>query len=304
MKKIILDCDPGIDDLVAIALLKVLDVEVLGLTTVCGNQTIDKCTRNALSILESWNLNIPVYEGAKQPMFRKFIGASEIHGDTGLCSVCLKDSTYKVKEIPAHTFIYQKALELKGELEIVAIGPLTNLGIALTLYPNLKNLIKKITIMGGGHKYGNVTPAAEFNIYADPDAAKLVFDSGIHVDMVGLDVTMSQGLDMAEISQLESLVTTELGTQLVQALKDIYNIGTKFGLEYAYLHDPIALLHAIIPDFTTSHDYRIDIETKGKYTLGKTVVDVDNTRKMEPNASLVTDFKKEILIEYLKKLIV
>ena len=303
MRRIIIDCDPGLDDLVALALVNTLDnTELLGITTVSGNQTVEVCTKNALEINEFFHLNVPVHKGAVQPIYRKQQIADEIHGTSGVGNVKLPKTEKLQSDIPAHKFLIDASKKYKEELDIVAVGPLTNIALAILNDPGFAKRVRSITLMGGGHQHGNVTPAAEFNIYADPDAAKIVFESAANITVLPLDATMSEGLSEEDISTITKNIKSNQGLALKTALIDILNIGRKFNNEFAFLHDPIALLALTEKDFISGKEYRVDIETKGQLTLGKTVVDLYNTTKREPNVFFANHYDKKILLKKLNEM--
>ena len=181
---IILDCDTGVDDAIAIMLInKIKKFDLKCITTVAGNVEIEKTTHNTLRVLQLINADIPVYKGAARPMFRNQITAAEVHGQDGLGGVNLPLGFNKVGDLPAWDVIYHEAIRSNGLMEIITIGPLTNLGLAFTKYRDLGKYLKRIVVMGGSATSGNITPAAEFNVYADPEAADIVFNSGVPVVM-------------------------------------------------------------------------------------------------------------------------
>lgn len=300
MKKIIIDCDPGLDDFIALLLAANEDVEILGITTVAGNVQVETCTRNALDIVDFYQIDTKVYEGANKPVYREYLGAEEVHGNTGLGSVKLSKAQGRVEPKEASDFIIEASKTC--DLEVIAIGPLTNIAQALVKDPSLEDRMH-LTIMGGGHKHGNVTPAAEFNIYADPEAAHMVFESHLDITMVGLDVTMSDGLSQEEISALGQKAKNEKSLGLIKALEDILEVGRMYGLDKAYLHDPIALLAALDKDFAKGKYHYGIVETEGEHTLGKTVIDVDDTTARRKNVLFIEEYNKNILIERLEGLI-
>lgn len=280
---IILDCDPGLDDAIAIFIaLASPEFDVKGIVTVAGNQTLDKVTRNALQLLDVCESDVPVIRGAALPLVRDQVTAGYVHGESGLKTLVLPEPM-KTAQNNAMQFIYDTAVELKGELVIVAVGPLTNIAHVLLIHPDLKNHVKKIVIMGGGHHNGNITPAAEFNIFADPEAAQVVFDSGIELIMVGLDVTMADGLSKDEVLSLFTKHNEK--TKIIEhILLDMVNSEGLGYKPWAYIHDAMALMVLLYDDLLSGRWCHVDIETMGERTYGKTVVDYYDTHQLPKNA--------------------
>ena len=188
--KIILDCDPGHDDAVAIMLAgKSPKIDLLGITVVAGNQTLDNTQRNALNVVQCLGLDVPVYAGCGQPMIREKITAGDIHGKTGLDGPVFEPLTRKLEPEHAVNYIVKTLMESDDPITMVTTGPMTNLAMAMRMEPRIIDKIERIVLMGGAYTNGNVTPAAEFNIVADADAAYVCFTSGRPITMVGLDVT-------------------------------------------------------------------------------------------------------------------
>lgn len=282
-KPIIIDCDPGIDDAIALIIaFKAPEIDVRGITTVAGNQTLDKTTRNALALVEAFKVDIPVARGSAYPLLRNQVTAGYVHGESGLKSLILPEPKKEALPDAIH-FLYQEALKAKGDLEIVAVGPLTNIAQLILIHPDVIPLIRKLTIMGGGHGFGNITPAAEFNFYADPEAAKVVFESGIDLVMVGLDVTVADGLSKKDIEGI--FRTSNPSTDIIRyILDDMVNSEGSGYKALAYIHDAMALLTLFYPDMLQGGFYHVDIETKGRIGYGKSVVDLHGVTKKPANA--------------------
>lgn len=274
MRKIIIDCDPGIDDLLTLFFANASkELDILGITTVSGNATIDNATRNALQITSFLKMNVNVYKGAKHSLFGDVITAEDIHGSTGLGSIVLPNTEKKYESVVAHKFIAQEIIKYPNEVEILAIGPLTNISKLFMSYPNLVGKIKMLTIMGGGHKHGNVTPTAEFNIYADPEAAKMVFESGVKIRVIPLDATMSNGISEEIMYDIFRGKKSQESSILETAVLECINISKKFGIDHAHLHDPLALFSMLHPDSVYGGYYDVTVDFLGELTRGKTVVD-------------------------------
>lgn len=291
----LLDCDTGVDDAIAILLSKHLEhLELVAVTSVAGNVEIDKTTANALRVLELAGINVPVYRGAERPMFCEPVTAHYVHGQNGLGDLDVPEPKGKPEAPPAWDAIYETARRYAGELVIIAIGPLTNLGLALAKYRELPGLIKRIVIMGGAAVGGNVTPAAEFNIYVDPEAADMVFTCGAPVYMCGLDVTMPAYLTADELDELAAL-----GSKQAKFARDVaqgilaYSEGFDPPLPGMCMHDPVTLLYVDDDSYFTTERAGVRVETKGILTRGKTVTDLYSDQQMEHNAYVVTGVDRE-----------
>ncbi|PKL07395.1 MAG: hypothetical protein CVV51_14340 [Spirochaetae bacterium HGW-Spirochaetae-7] len=291
MKKILIDCDPGIDDAIAILMaLAAPELEVVGITAVGGNVGVDTTARNALALAAlaaggAPDRQVPVARGADLAMFAEKRRAESVHGIDGLGGVRLPEPSWPLEKIPAWDFIRDAALRSGGSLEIVAIGPLTNIAMTLAAYPAAARSIKAIHIMGGSAGLGNATPAAEFNIYADPHAAAAVFQSGIPITMCGLDVTRRASLTPSGLEALKAIGGRVLSPAC--AMLDHYLAAYRgFGLNALALHDPLVVAHIVDPSLVTFRPYRVEVETEGKYTTGKTVVDIHGIAKRPPNAQV------------------
>lgn len=296
----LLDCDTGVDDAVAILLTKHLKtLELVAVTCVAGNVEVEHTTENTLRVLELAGLGrIPVYRGAEKPLFGEQVTAHHVHGRNGLNDLELPPAKRAAEALPAWDAIYETAKRYAGELTIVAIGPLTNLALAIMKYKELPRLIKRIVVMGGAAAGGNVTPSAEFNVYADPEAADMVFSSGAQVFMCGLDVTMESYFTPAELDELGALGSKQ-AVFARDVLQGILRFYMGYGLSGVAFHDPVTVLYADDDSFFQTEHVWIRVETKGKLTRGKTVTDLYSDRQMEHNAYIVTkadreEFKKRV----------
>jgi len=290
----LLDCDTGVDDAIAILLSRHLtNLELVAVTSVAGNVEIEKTTRNALCVLELAGMeHVPVYRGAAKPMLCEPITAYYVHGQNGLGDLSMPEPKRAPESLPAWDAIYETAKRYAGELTIVAIGPLTNLGLALAKYKELPKLISRIVLMGGAAVGGNVTPSAEFNIFADPEAADMVFTCGAEVVMCGLDATMRAFLTPEELDELG-----ELGSLQAKFARDaaqgVLAFSKGYGLPGMSMHDPMTLLYADDDSYFTAKRAGVRVETKGKLTRGKTVTDLYSDKQMEKNAVVVTGIDRE-----------
>ncbi len=302
MKKfpMLLDCDTGVDDAVAILLTKYLNtLELVAVTSVAGNVEVEKTTINSLRVLELAGMeHIPVYPGAQGPLFGERHTAYHVHGEDGLGGVDLPQPKRQPEDIRAWDAIYEYAKQCDGELVVVAVGPLTNLALAIAKYKELPKLIRRIVIMGGAAVGGNATPSAEFNIYADPEAADMVFTCGAPVYMCGLDVTVPAYFTAEELEELAAL-----GSKQAVFARDVLQGILKFYRGYhlpgVCFHDPVTVLYADDESYFQTDHAGVRVETKGMLTRGKTVTDLYSDKQMEHNAYVVTkvdreEFKKRV----------
>lgn len=276
--KIWLDCDTGTDDAQAILCANALpELEIVAISAVAGNVELWKTYRNALRLNRLMGTSYPVYEGAEKPWLQEQHTGYKYHGENGLGGVELPlPDSFPEHTAPAWDALYQKAVALEGALEIVATGPLTNIGTALMKYPDLPNYIKRIVIMGGSATSGNRTPAAEYNIFADPHAASAVFRSGIPMVMCGLDVTMQ-----AVFTEDDLIRIGAKGTPAARLFRDalMTPLHAQEGGDGVKLHDAVAVLYAARPELFTGRMAGVAVETRGTITLGKTVTDLWSDKK-------------------------
>ncbi|AIQ76489.1 MULTISPECIES: nucleoside hydrolase [Paenibacillus] len=303
---IIIDCDPGHDDAIAI-LLAIANSEKLdlrGITTVGGNQILDKITENALKVISFVNADIPVAKGAAGPLFGKLVTGEEAHGESGMDGPLLPPSKFRPVEQGAVEFMLNIIRSSEEKITLVPMAPLTNIALLITAYPEIKDRIEKISLMGGGISYGNVTSTAEFNIYVDPEAARIVFESGIPITMSGLDVT-----DKAAIFEDEILALKERGpvSTMVGELLDFYSIyGKKMGYVGSALHDPCAVAWLLHPELFEFEHLYVTVETEGKLTRGMTVADRRKKTDRPANVQVLVGVDREafmrLIFDSLEKL--
>ncbi|WP_421252166.1 pyrimidine-specific ribonucleoside hydrolase RihA [Aeromonas sp. 600724] len=273
---VILDCDPGHDDAIALILaLASPELKVLAVTTSAGNQTPDKTLNNALRILTLLGRDdIPVAAGAPKPLARELIIADNVHGESGLDGPKLPDPAFAPQAMTGLELMAKCLRESLEPVTLVPTGPLTNIALLLAAHPELKPKIARIVLMGGTAGAGNWTPAAEFNIYVDPEAADMVFKSGIPITMCGLDVTHEAQVMDEDIERVRAI--TNPVAQCVAGLLDffmIYHRDPKWGFAGAPLHDPCTIAWLLAPELFHGVECRVDIETRGEHTVGMTVVD-------------------------------
>jgi len=304
-KPVIIDVDTGVDDAVALlAAFQLPQLDIRALTTVAGNVSLDKTTRNTRCLVDLIGKDVPIYVGAAKPIFTDPIpSAPYVHGEDGLGGVVLPEPKKQVEAMAACDAIYEEAVRQNGELEIIAVGPLTNLGLAFLKYRDLPKYIKRIVIMGGAASFGNVTPAAEFNIYGDPEAADIVFTSGVPVHMCGLDMTLKTWFTPEEVESFAALGTPQ-GQFARDVLQKAQDFSLMVGLPGVCMHDPSTVLYAADDSIFTAEPAGVRVETKGVLTRGKTVTDLYSDHQMEvKNAYVVTDVDREALRDWLLSLV-
>ncbi|MHB8469363.1 MAG: nucleoside hydrolase [Gaiellaceae bacterium] len=294
---ILIDCDPGHDDAIAILLaLASPEVELRGVTTVAGNQTLDKTTRNALKVLElAGRADIPVAAGADGPLVRKLRTAAHVHGESGLDGPMLPEPAARPVEAHAADFL---ADLIEPGVVLVPTGPLTNVALMLERHPDVKERLGRIVWMGGAIGEGNVSPAAEFNAFVDPEAAALVFGSGIPVTMIGLDVTHMALFTRAHAERLRGAGT--IG-RVVAELSDFFQRfhELRYGMNGSPIHDALAVGHVIDPTLVTTLHTNVEIETSSQFCDGRTVVDRWLTTVGPRNADVGVDVDAGRFLELL-----
>jgi inosine-uridine nucleoside N-ribohydrolase len=272
-RRIIIDTDPGIDDAMAIFLaLRSPELKVEAITPVCGNVPLDFTLPNALRLVEiADRTDVPVAAGASHPLVRRLVTSGHVHGANGLGGVEFPDPKIKPVREAAPEIIRRIVRENPGEIMIVAVGPLTNVALALRDDPELAAMIPQIAIMGGSLSGGNITPAAEFNLYVDPEAARIVFDAHIPLTMVGLDVTRKCLISEAQIQQLEAAKNpvSQAAGKIMRATWERMKHGGE--VTVIALHDALTVASLIESDVITLKDYYVEVETTGEWTAGQTL---------------------------------
>lgn len=293
-KKIILDCDPGHDDAVAIILAgKNPKIELLGITVVAGNQTLENTQRNALNIVQCLGLDVPVYAGCGQPMIREKMTAGDIHGESGLDGPVFAPLTRTLEPEHAVSYIVKTLMESDTPITMVTTGPMTNLGMAIRMEPRIVDKIERIVLMGGAYTNGNVTPAAEFNIIADADAAYVCFTSGCPITMVGLDVTR-KALCYPDIVARMDKVGNKASKLFVDLMQHFCKSQEEvFGWEGGPLHDPITIAYLIDPTVLTTKPMHAEIDIRSTQSYGRTNCDYFGYLKKEPTADVAIDIDVE-----------
>ena len=305
-KTILIDTDPGHDDAIAIMTLLAVPetINILGITTVAGNQTIDKVTTNALKIVELAKSSVPVASGSAGPLIRELQTGGDAHGSSGMDGPVLPQPTITPRTTAGVDFQKELIERCSERVTILALGPLTNIARLLQTYPQLTDRIEAIALMGGGIQRGNITPVAEFNIYVDPEAADIVFRSGVPIVMSGLDVTTQ-----AQIypTQWNALRSGGAASRCTAELLDFYHsFSRKHGYRGSALHDACAAVWLLEPHVFATREYHIAIETKGELTRGMTVADTRRIPAQPPNAKVLVGLQRDafiaLIIEHLATL--
>lgn len=292
---IIIDCDPGHDDALAI-MLAAADpaVDLLAITTVAGNQTLEKTTLNARRVCTVAGITgVPIAAGCDRPLLQPLAVASDVHGESGLDGPEFPQPTVEVVPEHAVELIHRILMEHPEPVTLVPTAPLTNIALLLTRYPDSAARIREIVLMGGSTEQGNRTPAAEFNIHGDPEAADIVFRSPVPVTMCGLNVTHQALATPQVVARFEGL-GTELGhicAELLSYFASTYN--RLWGMPHPPLHDPVAVARVIDPSIVGCVDANVTVELHGQYTRGATVVDLHQYLDRPVNAQVAVALDTE-----------
>ncbi|WP_442602532.1 ribonucleoside hydrolase RihC [Paenibacillus sp. KN14-4R] len=294
-RPIIIDTDPGIDDAVALAIAlysEQLDVRLI--TTVAGNVSLEKVTKNALRLLEFFGKDVPVALGAARPLIKAPIDASDIHGSTGMDGFDFKEPTQdRVLKEHAVNAMYRVIMASEQPTTLVPIGPLTNIALLLTMYPDVKEKIDEIVLMGGSTTRGNMGVMSEFNIAADPEAAKIVFQSNLPVVMVGLDVGWKALVYPEDSEQLKGMNQT--GGMIYQLFQKYRGGSMKTGLK---MYDSCAIAYLLKPEMFQVVETFVDVELNGSMTAGCTVVDLRGYLKQPSNAKVCVDIDPDMFKQW------
>ncbi len=296
--RVIIDTDPGVDDALALLLaMRSAELKIEAITAVAGNVPLELTLPNALRMAElAGRTDIPVAAGAKGPLLRRLVTAAYAHGENGLGGAVFPEPTTKPVAEPAPELIRQVVRKYPGEVTLLPIGPLTNIATALNLDSELAGMVRGIVMMGGSLSGGNITPAAEFNVYVDPEAARVVFQSGIPITMVGLDVTRKTSLTEEHVRVLEAAQNP-----ISQAAAKIGRNSINHNREQGFLvgpnmHDSLAVAGFLDPSLLTFREYYIDVETAGELTAGETLgySPVTGDLKRKPGAERQGDLNMPI----------
>ena len=308
-RKIILDCDPGHDDAVAIllALAAPQQIEVLGLTIVGGNVPLSRTVENALRVLLLADReDIPVHGGCPRPLLREMVTAEHVHGESGLDTasgqLLAMPKTPPAEQHAVNYLIDSIRASADKTLTLVATGPLTNVAAAVAMAPDIVDRLQQLVIMGGAyHEPGNITPAAEFNVYVDPHAARSVFDSGLNPVVFGLDITHKMLITPPRLAAI-----SEQGGRVGSTVADLleffnrYDIS-KHGWDGAPLHDPCTIAYLIEPSIFTARDMGVEVDIVDGPNLGRTVADWYGVTDASANATVITDGDCERFFDLIVK---
>jgi inosine-uridine nucleoside N-ribohydrolase len=303
---IILDCDPGHDD--ALALLLALhrpEARLLGVTTVAGNATLENTTRNALSVLTLiGRTDVPVAVGADRPLRRPLVTAAHVHGTSGLEGADMPAPTAQPIDEPAVDFMARLIEESEEPVTLVATGPLTNVALLRRRHASAFARLAHICLMGGAMGEGNLTASAEFNIWVDPDAAAEVFAGGRPLTMIGLDVTHQAIVTHADAERMG-----ESGNRTGRVFADLLHYFARFhreryGWDGSPIHDAVTVAHVLDEDLVTTASYRVDVETESELTRGRTVVDVRGLSGQPPNARVGLEIDRARFVDLLVEAVV
>lgn len=301
-RNVIFDCDPGLDDALALLLAISSDeLNILGITTIAGNSTIENTTQNALNIVEFLGRpDIPVAKGSANPMLGSFLSGSHVHGSTGLGTTVLPKAKASIHPLRAHEFIRKTILEQSTKTTIIATGPLTNVGMALSLYPELVEHIELISLMGGSVAVGNVGAVMEANTGNDPEAAHIVFTSGVPIAMFGLNVTYATQTYPDEFDCIEAL-GTPLAKNAARFYRDHFkNYESNPHFRGDPSHDSCAVAYLLKPEIFTLEKLNVVVDLSGAYSRGQTLVDQHGVTGRKANAwvAIASDRKAFVDLMY------
>jgi purine nucleosidase len=288
-RKIILDCDPGHDDAMAILLAHGNpSIELLAITTVAGNQTVDKTSLNARRVCTVAGIrDVPIAAGCDRPLTRELKTAAYIHGESGLDGPAFGEPTVPLDQRHAVDLIIQLLMASRGDITLVPTAPLTNIAAAVRKEPRIVQKVQEVILMGGAYTRGNTTPAAEFNIYVDPEAAAIVFSAGWPLTMVGLDLTHQALATPGQLRRIAALDTpiARIAVELMEFFRESYRRNA--GFDSPPVHDPCAVARVIDPQVMQCVDAFVAIETRGEFSSGMTVTDFSG-RLGRPNVQVAT----------------
>jgi len=301
--KIIMDCDPGHDDALNMMLaLANPEIDLLAVTSSAGNQTPEKTLNNAMRLLTLMHhQEIPVAGGNRTPLMKPLETAGNVHGKSGLDGAELAEPDFKVQDMTAIELIAKTLRESDDKVTLVVTGPMTNIALFLRVYPELKSKIERIVFMGGAMGLGNWTPSVEFNIYVDPEAAKIVLNAGIPLTMAPLNVTHKAQILKPEIESLD-----EIDNPVAHAFRgllsffEVYHENPKWGFKGAPLHDPCTIAWMLHPEMFKSDLMNVDVETEGELVRGETVCDYYELTGKPKNTEVLLDIDRPAFIQLIK----
>jgi len=310
-RPVIIDCDPGIDDCVAlmVALASGEELDIEAICTVAGNVNVETCTRNTLGLLTMLaRADVPVHAGCERPMQVAPVFADHIHGESGLGSVTFPEDHLFAEPEHAVDFLMRRLTDRsQPPATLVIVGPSTNLATALQRAPEVTSGVEQIVLMGGARREGgNITPSAEFNIYADPHAAQAVLNCGVPLTIIGLDTTLQLRCSPERMESLRTIgnAASKAAADMIDHVNAIY--GEIYGIAGAAMHDPCTIAWLLAPELFKSKPARIEVETTSQLTRGHTAVDFHYTDESPPNAdwmeSLEADAVFDLMFERIARL--
>lgn len=282
----ILDCDTGHDDAIALMVAsKHPDIELLGVTVVAGNSTLDKTLPNTLHVVQHLGLDVPVYGGMAKPIVKAQEVADDVHGKSGLDGPVFDELKIKAQDEHAVNYLIRTLMESDGDITLVPVGPLTNIAMAMLMEPEIVKKIRRIVLMGGAVGIGNSTPSAEFNIYVDPEAAHIVFSSGVEIAMMPLDLTNTALADEKVIERMANI-----GNKAGQLFADIMSFTLHSqavnGLSAGPVHDVTAVTYLVAPELYETKKMHVDIDLSKGPSYGRTVCDINDRFHLDKNVTV------------------
>jgi purine nucleosidase len=295
-KPIIIDCDPGADDAIALflAIAAATQLNILGVTTVAGNVPLALTQKNARQICElAGRADLSIFAGCPRPLLRPLLTAEEVHGKTGLDGITLSEPQMLLQEQHAVHFLIDTLMNSAEDITLATLGPLTNVAVAIIQQPLICSRIKEIVVMGGAIGLGNVTPSAEFNLYVDPHAAQVVFTAGIPLTLISLDVTHQAIATPQRLAAIRALNTPISAATI--GLLDHYGAFDmkRYGTVGPFLHDPCVIAYLLEPELFTCRPAAVEIETTSELTMGRTAVDWWQSTDRIPNANIAQSIDAE-----------
>lgn len=298
--KVILDCDVGHDD--AIALMVGAgnpNVDLIGICSVAGNQTLPKVLKNTLNVVQYLDLDIPVYAGMDRPMVREQVTAGNIHGESGLDGPVFEPLKIHEEKQHAVNYIIDTLMNSDEKITLVPVGPLSNIGMAIRLEPRIVDKIEQIVLMGGAYGLGNHTPAAEFNILVDPEAAHIVFSSGVPIVMMGLDLTNQALANMKVIERMES-IGNKAGKLFGDIMRFTFETQKVYDLDGGPVHDVTAMAYVINKDLFYTKPAYVEVCLDKGDCYGRTVCDFYGVTGKKPNALVGTGLKLDEFWDFVE----
>jgi len=305
-KPIIIDCDPGADDAIALFLALAFPekLDVLGITTVAGNVPLPLTQKNARCLCElAGRADLPIYAGCPRPLLRPLITAEDVHGRTGLDGIHLPEPMMPLQEQHAVDFLIDTVMRSPGNITLATLGPLTNLAVAIVKQPAICERLQEVVMMGGAVTQGNITPSAEFNVYVDPHAAQVVVTAGIPLTIVSLDVT-HQAIATPKRLNIIKAINSPISAATIGLLNHYgaYDMQ-RYGFPGPPLHDPCVIAYLLQPDLFTSRRAYVAIETMSELTMGRTVVDQWHVTNQPANATVIESIEAEGFYQLLTQAI-